>query len=321
MKTSTVKKLLRNRIEDWLDSVKDPALQAQLKQDTIVSGGAIASALLGEKINDYDIYFRTRATALAVAAYYVDLFNTINGVKLAPNGRSCSPSIKEEERVNSKGNTENRIIIYMKSAGVAAADQSTYKYFESHGEAAVDDFIQSLQGKDEMEQATKVAEETKLKREPYAPVFMSENAITLTNKVQLVIRFFGEPSQIHENYDFVHAMCYYDYDKNHLHAPLEALQCMMSKTLVYSGSLYPIASIFRLRKFIERGWRITAGQMLKILFQISKLNLEDTKVLREQLLGVDQAYMHQLLRTLENKEPGVKVDATYLAKLIDEIFE
>lgn len=321
MRTSTIKKLLRNRVDDWLESIADATLVERLKKDTIVSGGAIASALLGEKINDYDIYFRTYDTALAVANYYVGVFNSINGEHKAPNGTSCSPAVREDKRTNCKGKEEDRIIIYMKSSGVAAAGQTDYKYFETRTEEEVDDFIQSLQGPDEMAQVTTVAEKVKDKKSSYTPVFMSENAVTLTNKIQLVIRFQGEPAEIHENYDYAHAMCYYRYDDNLLSTPQEALECILSKSLVYNGSLYPVASIFRLRKFLERGWRITAGQMLKIMFQISELDLKDTKVLREQLLGVDQAYMHQLLRVLEEKQPGTRVDATYLAKLIDEIFE
>jgi hypothetical protein len=322
MKTSTIKKLLRNRIDTWLVSITDTDVVDLIKRDVIVSGGAIASALSGDKINDYDLYFKTRQTALAVANYYVNAFNAINGQRVAPNGKSCSPAVREERRVNCKGIEEDRVIIYMKSAGVAGEAQAEYQYFESQSEAATEDFINSLKGTDAMSAATSVADEVKDKKlAEYRPVFMSENAITLSNKIQLVIRFYGEPSEIHENYDYAHAMCYYTYENDLLVCPAEALECILSKTLVYKGSLYPVASVFRLRKFLERGWRITAGQMLKILFQISELDLKDTKVLREQLLGVDQAYMHQLLRTLENKETGTRVDATYLAKLIDEIFE
>jgi hypothetical protein len=147
----------------------------------------------------------------------------------------------------------------------------------------------------------------KNKKGSYRPVFLSENAITLSDKVQLVVRFYGEPSQLHENYDYAHAMCYYKYATDELSCPQEALECMLSKTLIYKGSLYPLASIFRLRKFIARGWRISAGQMLKIMFQISKLDFSDSKVLYEQLIGVDQAYMHQLIRALENREPGTRI--------------
>ena len=148
---------------------------------------------------------------------------------------------------------------------------------------------------------------------------MSDNAITLSDKVQLVIRFYGEPSQIHNNYDYVHTFNWYDREKDELVLNQEALEALLTKTLIYKGSLYPIASIFRIRKFIQRGWSITAGQLLKIIWQINELDLKDQTVLREQLIGVDQAYMHQLINAIQ--ENDYKVDSTYLAKLIDEIFE
>ena len=143
----------------------------------------------------------------------------------------------------------------------------------------------------------------------------------MSDKIQLVIRFFGSPGEIHENYDYAHAMCYYTYGDGDLVLHPEALEAILSKTLIYKGSLYPVASIFRVRKFIQRGWRITAGQLLKIMMQISSIDLRDPVVLREQLIGVDQAYMHQLLRALETKDASQRIDQTYLAKLVDEIFE
>ena len=154
----------------------------------------------------------------------------------------------------------------------------------------------------------------------YSPTFISQNAITLTGKIQIVIRFYGEPDQIHNNYDFAHAMCYYDYFKNDLVLPAEALELLLSRVLIYKGSLYPIASIFRVKKFLERGWRITAGQLLKIMWQISEIDLRDPVVLREQLTGCDQSYMFQLIEALKSVEPE-KINSAYIATIIDRIFE
>jgi hypothetical protein len=98
-----------------------------------------------------------------------------------------------------------------------------------------------------------------------------------------------------------------------------ALEALLSKELRYVGSKYPICSIVRLRKFIERGWRINAGQILKMAMQISELNLKDVTVLEDQLTGVDTAYFIQLLERLKEKDPE-KVDAAYLVEIIDRIF-
>jgi len=162
----------------------------------------------------------------------------------------------------------------------------------------------------------------------YRPVFMSQNAISLKNKVQLVIRFYGEPEHIHNNYDFVHAMCSYDYFNDKLKLPSEALESMMSKTLVYKGSLYPICSLFRLRKFIARGWTVNAGEILKIAWQVSEIDMTDAAILREQLTGCDVAYMMELIKLLDKEraeaelmgEDTKNIDSTYVVKLIDQVF-
>jgi hypothetical protein len=61
--------------------------------------------------------------------------------------------------------------------------------------------------------------------------------------------------------------------------------------------------------------------MLKIIYQLSKVDLSDMATLREQLTGVDQSYMSALIQALENREKGQVIDSLYLAKLIDKIFE
>jgi hypothetical protein len=321
-KRNGIKRELDKKLKDWLESIDDEEIREASEKDVIVTGGSIASMLLGEKVNDFDLYFRTIETTEKIAKYYVKKFLDYRGkAKKADCVKgNINPVVRRETITNIKGIEEHRIIIYMKSAGVAAENQSTYDYFEGRGEEATQHFADSLS----QEQVTDLAEELIKSMESdkpkYRPVFMSQNAITLSNKVQLVTRFYGEPDQIHSNYDFVHATCYYDYNNKELVLPAEALECLLSRTLIYRGSLYPIASIFRMKKFIERGWRITAGEQLKIMWQISELNLQDFVILREQLTGVDMAYMWQLTEALKEVDKD-KINSTYVAAIIDKIFD
>jgi len=309
-KRNGIKSELTKKINDWLKSIKDVKVRELAYKDVIVTGGAIASMLLGEKVNDFDLYFRTKSTTIAVAKYYVKQFNKVNDLKGKLGAVPYEPTVIEDQIENCKGEIENRVIIFMKSAGVAGENQKDYRYFENLSETATINFVNST---------AKKIRKTKGK---YKPVFMTDNAITLTGKIQLVIRFYGEPNEIHANYDFVHATCYWDHANKKLELPAKALECLLSRTLIYNGSLYPVASIFRTKKFIERGWRITAGQQLKMIFQVSELNLNDFHVLREQLIGVDVAYMFQLIEAVkEMSSKGEKIDATYLAALIDKIFD
>lgn len=319
MKASTIKLVMDKKLNNWLKSITDETVRKIASDNVIVTGGAVASMLQGDAPNDYDLYFKTKEAAKAVAEYYVKVFNIANPIVSAPGVKTYQPVVREIKRVNCKGVLEDRIVVWMQSAGVAGEEQTEYKYFEGQPEFESDEFVDSL-CRDPLETAEKMVENLNPKKAAYRPVFFSENAITLSDKIQIVIRFVGQPGDIHENYDYAHCMCWYDFSSKHLELKQEALESILSKTLVYRGSLYPLASVFRVRKFLARGWRITAGQLLKMCYQISNLDLNKTEVLKEQLIGVDQAYMTQLLSALKDCKDG-KIDATYLAKLVDEIFE
>lgn len=307
MKRKTIKTVLRRKIDEWTGTIENEELVKDIKRDVIVTGGSIASMLLGEKVNDFDIYFRTKETTAKVAVYYTQLFNNNlrNGLPTGEGVNAYEPTVVVDEDTG-------RVRIQIQSAGIAADTDVPYSYFEMEPETAQEAFVDSIDAIIEQE---KKDEEEKL----YRPVFLSENAVTLSNKLQIVIRFYGEPEEIHNNYDFAHAMNYYEYNDDLLVLKPEALECLLSRTLIYRGSLYPICSMIRVRKFMQRGWRISGGQLLKIAFQISELDLTDTNVLKEQLTGVDAAYFHQLLEAL--REVNLEeVDSTYIATIIDRIF-
>lgn len=298
-KANGIRRELQKKIYDWTATIDDANLAQAVRRDTIVTGGSIASMLLGEPVNDYDVYFRTKETAIAVAEYYVDKFNTANG----DCADSRKPVVKTDTIKNIRGEYEERVLVHIESAGVAAESTYEHDYFDpDNDDRSTEDILMESDG------------------EKYRPVFMSANAITLSGKMQLIVRFFGDPKEIHRSYDFVHAMNYYDFGANELVLHPEALEALLSRSLVYKGSLYPVASIFRVKKFLQRGWRITAGQLLKIMWQISELDLKNPDVIAEQLQGVDMAYMHMLISALKDVDMNT-VDSTYVARLIDRIFD
>jgi hypothetical protein len=161
---------------------------------------------------------------------------------------------------------------------------------------------------------------TSVDTEKYEPLFISANAITLSDKIQLIFRFVGDPDVIHENYDFVHTKNYWT-NANGVVFNGAALAATLAKELVYTGSKYPLCSMFRIKKFIERGWTITAGDMLKIAWDINELDLKNVDVLKEQLIGVDYMYFLDLIRKMEqNKEENNIWDRAYIMDLIDLVF-
>ena len=152
---------------------------------------------------------------------------------------------------------------------------------------------------------------------------MSSNAITLSGKIQIVIRFYGDPEEIHQHYDYVHCTNYWTSKEGELVLKQPALEALLARELIYVGSKYPIASMIRTRKFINRGWTINAGQYLKMAYQVHKLDLNDPNVLEDQLTGVDVAYFLQLidaLRSHKEAHPDFVLNYGYLATIIDKMF-
>lgn len=294
MNTKTISKILSRKLSDWILSIDDLELTKKIEKDAILTGGCIASLLMGEEVNDYDVYFRTKETALAVAEYYVNKFNAVNQKSVA--------EIRLEE---------DRIKIHIQSKGVATEDDNE-DLLDNSFENAVD----ALK---EIDDTPFIEEQEKPK---YRVVFMSSNAITLSNDIQLVIRFYGEPKDIHSNYDFAHCTSYWTKEEGVVtNAP--ALEALLAKELIYMGSKYPLCSIIRTRKFIKRGFHINAGQYLKMCFQLNELDLTDIKVLEDQLIGVDSAYFNMLIVGIKSKiekDPDFKISTPYVVSIIDKIF-
>lgn len=307
-----VKNILKKHHEKFLQSITDEEVRKVVAKKSFITGGSIASLLLGERIKDFDYYFMDKESAEAVARYYVATFNKLHEERTyKTTSRYSAPAVEV---------TEDRVKIIVPSAGITSdADIDDYDYFENRTNDAAADFVaRTVTKADETdgEHADDMAEE-------YQPVFLSANAITLSGKVQLVIRFFGDPAEVHKNYDFVHCTCYWIPETNELVLPPNALESLLSKQLVYQGSLYPLCSVIRTRKFLQRGWYINAGQYLKMCFQISNLNLSDIRVLEEQLMGVDYAYFHQVIeycKQRQDEDKEFQVTAPYLCTVIDRIF-
>lgn len=161
------------------------------------------------------------------------------------------------------------------------------------------------------------------KKDKYFPIYITPNAITLTDKIQIITRFYGDAKQIHENFDFVHCTNYWVSSTKEVVFNQKALESIMNKELIYTGSKYPLCSIFRTRKFITRGWTINAGQYVKMALQLNKLNLYDVGVLQDQLIGVDTTHFRELIRRISTEQENNKefiIDEIFISNIIDEIF-
>lgn len=296
MNSKNIKKSLNAKLKRWLESIDDDDIKEVVRKNTIITGGALVSMLNGEEVNDYDVYFRTREAVLKVTKYYVEKFNSTH-----------KRNVCVQEEVDAEFNLvpNGKIKIFIKSSGVASEDTNT------------------LTVTDETEPIGEVVEEVKEEKPKYRPVYLTSNAITLSDKIQIIIRFWGDIEEIHKNYDFAHCTCAWSSWDNELSLPTKALECIINKELYYMGSRYPLCSIIRSRKFISRGYTINAGQYLKMCLQLNTLDLTNIEVLKDQLTGVDSAYFSMVIGVIAKRKeenPDWKMENGYLFEVINRIF-
>lgn len=276
MKKKTVEKILRGKFAQFLKSIEDKDVRTEVKNNSIITGGAIVSLLLNENVNDFDVYFTNKQTVLKVAEYYRKML-----VKEDPANGNIR--IVDE---SPNDTTDGRIKIVIPSLGI-------------------------------------IRDKKIKKKKKFYPEILTDNAISLSDDIQLIIRFYGNAEQIHENFDFIHVMSYWKSDDGKLYLNPDSVEAILAKELRYRGSLYPLASMFRLRKFLTRGWTITAGDIFKMGFQVSRLNFSDPQIMYDQLIGVDIHYFNAMIERIKSdlKEGKVKeVTSDYLSDLIEEIF-
>lgn len=341
MRKTKVSKVIDNKINDWISSITDIELARDIKDSIIVTGGCIVSLINNETPNDFDIYFRNKDITKRVAQYYCNIFNDNNQNRKNKLGKVLHAWVLdgkdvEEYKANNKNltsfaygyyndddipsgmitnTTTDRIKVIVNSDGIAS----------SNSELGTEVYMNTIKESDEI--SSREIDKLNDTEKRYMPVFLSTNAITLSDKIQLVIRFYGSPTQIHETFDYVHCMCYWTSWNKKVHYTVDALDAILNKELKYVGSKYPICSVMRMRKFINRGWKINAGQILKMAFQISELNLHDINVLEDQLVGVDSLYflhtiecLRKMMEEKKSKGEDFSYDSTYLSTVIDRVF-
>lgn len=296
MQTKTINSVITKKLNEWLDSISDNTLREKVKCNLLVSGGSITSMFLNEPVNDFDIYIKDIDVLLKLANYY------------CPNkvldGRLKNNYLKE---YFSEYNESNYNIEKMMETLDENQAELVVRYKNLKPDQVKLD-IPSFGVKIDLEESD----------EKYRVAFLSQNAISLTDDIQIVLRFSGTAEEIHKNFDFIHATNYFTFEQG-LVTNIKALESILTKELKYQGSLYPLTSVIRMKKFLLRGWKMNAGEILKMLFQVSELNLRNPEVLEEQLIGVDIAYFSKIIEILRGV-PEDKITSPYLNTIIDRVF-
>jgi len=306
MQVKTIKRAVYSKMKEWTATIEDVVLAEDVMNNIVVSGGCIASMFQGLDVNDYDVYIQDKAVLKRLCFYYIQKacktdpsINKVHVVSFEDRFNYLSQKDKSFAELMENGESDEDYSGNLQIREVLLVDKNRIKIIGVSNGAKVDYKDKEVS--------------------PYSPMFFSPNAISLSDKLQIVVRFHGTPEQIHETFDFVHATNYWTI-KDGLVLNIEALESILTKRLKYKGSLYPITSVIRMKKFIKRNFTISAGDILKMAMQISELDLSKIDVLEDQLIGVDVAYFSTLVKKIINS--GEKtITSPMVNRLLDKIEE
>jgi hypothetical protein len=146
--------------------------------------------------------------------------------------------------------------------------------------------------------------------------------------IQLITVFAAQPENLFQVYDFRHCMNYYE----SFYRPEEespgvrnlvldpgALESLASRQLHFSNSCYPLGALFRVRKFLSRGWGIAPEEFLKLSLAIQQLDLQSREVLLEQIQAMYGPGLPELETRLKDL-PEDRVSAKEVQDLIGDVF-
>jgi len=117
-------------------------------------------------------------------------------------------------------------------------------------------------------------------------------------RVQLIKRIYGKPCEVIGRFDYTICMAAYLPMSGEIILGNNFLYHLSGKELHYHIGEYPLASLWRAKKYLKKGFNFPAVEIIKLALTINNLNIKDYKELKEQLEGIDTLFLMDLTNAL-----------------------
>lgn len=134
----------------------------------------------------------------------------------------------------------------------------------------------------------------------------------------------GITEAVLSGFDYTTVMAAYEFVHSEFVVEESFTLSALEKKLIFNpDSKFPIAALFRVRKYLAKGFKISGVELVKIAFAIHALKFESYKDVKRQLLGIDTIFLKEFTDSLD------KMDSDYsyqkflscLNSYIEEKFE
>ena len=120
-------------------------------------------------------------------------------------------------------------------------------------------------------------------------------------RVQLIKRIYGQPCIVIGRFDYTICMAAYLPMSGQIVLEKDFLYHLSGKELHYNIGEYPLASLWRAKKYLKKGFDFPAVEIIKLALTINNLKIKDYKGLKEQLEGIDTLFLMDLTNALLKK--------------------
>jgi|SRR5579872_2518407 len=122
------------------------------------------------------------------------------------------------------------------------------------------------------------------------------------HRVQLIKCVLRTPAEVLEGFDFTICQGGLDWNDGFIFGK-DFFQHLAQRRLVFNiKAEYPICSLYRLRKFIKRGFHFSGIEAIKLGLRIQALQIDTYADLRKQLMGIDTMFLRDLTDSLKGQE-------------------
>lgn len=111
---------------------------------------------------------------------------------------------------------------------------------------------------------------------------------------QLICAAFGESDVVIRQFDFTCCMAAWRVPYEFILDENFMKHCAQRRLVFNVNAGYPICSMWRVSKFIKRGWRLSGLEAIKLGLAINNLKMKDHKELKRQLMGIDTLFLKEL---------------------------
>jgi len=255
---------------------------------SFIAGGAIVSIAKEEVVKDYDLFFTTPKAAQAVFNTIIQKLNLGSYFKLEFEVDPINPNLQRGK------------------LALVRENKSTL-------EELIEQFNTNAKG---------IRGNRRVK---VYPSYLSKNAISLSNGVQLIFRFVGEPKEVFTTFDYEHCKVYWRPNPlglllGSVHYEGRSQESLAKNELIYTGNTrFVLSAISRLNKFIKRGWGVSPSSLLSLAVSASKVNWTDPVALEEELLGIYGIESKTLKIILGMCSEENKVDLDKIVQVLGEV--